>query len=149
MSQERYSEDKLAVQIGIPRKELRDVRRASMVEGVDWEKIGGEIMLTLTGLHRLRDFFDFDLVTVHAIAGEPIKNGRITLTVVEIPMNPKTVLADDALGRRYVVDVGRNATFCREDKIEAGPHETQGDLLKLLSPIPRDKRRAGIPEHPI
>lgn len=150
MSDERFSEEKLAEQIGIPRKEIRDVRRSAMVEGVDWEKIGGEIMLTLTGLARLRDFYDFPLVAVHGIGAELPKNGQLTVTIVDIPsLNPKIVIAEDALGRRYTVDVGRNATFARGDEIQAGRHETFADLLTLLSAIPRDKRRQPKPEQPI
>jgi hypothetical protein len=149
MSAERFSEDKVAMLLGIPRKELRATRKASMVERIDWEKIDGEICFTLTGIHRLRDFYQFELVAVHGIMADLPKNGRMTMTVVDIPMNPRTVIAEDQRGARQIVEVGRNATFCRGDEIEVGPHETQNDLFQLLSAIPRDKRRTLTPEFPI
>jgi hypothetical protein len=149
MSEERFSEDKLATQLGVPRKDLRGVRKVAMTEHVDWEKIDGEIYYTLTGLHLLKGFYDVPLVTVTSIQADLPKNGRVKMTVVDIPMNPRTVLAEDEQGARSVVFVGRNATFARGDKIEVGPYEGQQDVFQLLSAIPRDKRRSPPPEHPI
>ena len=151
MSEVRCSEDKLAILLGIPRKELRATRKVALVEHVDWEKIDGEVCFTPTGLHRLEGFYEFDpkAVPVPGSKAEPPKNGRMTMTVVEIPLNPRTVIAKDEHGALFIVFVGRNSTFARDDKIEVGPYEGQNDVFQLLSAIPRDTRRSPPPEHPI
>lgn len=64
------------------------------------------------------------------------------VVVTKIPINKKMLEAMDALGNTILVDAGNNTNFALGDKIEVGPHESgYADVWRLLSAIPKDKRR--------
>jgi len=147
-----FSETIVARALGLTRGDAREFRQLHLAFG-DWKKKRGEVLLTLDAIDRFARFYNLKTPTIDELEkfategssnnGEQppekkIWHGRI---VPPKPLNPRLVFVEDENGERYVVEVGRNATFCFDDHIEFVPHETQTGIWSCLSPIPRDTRR--------
>lgn len=145
----KYSEARVAEQLGLPREALRDVRLVNFAPGLDWKKISGEILLTEGAVERAAKLTFTKTPELERCLPQPKAhqaNGeqptRKKMRVIPPrPFNPRIVFAEDAEGNRQLVWVGRNDTFCFDDEIEVEPHETQTGILQCVSPVPRDTRR--------
>lgn len=143
-----YSEARLAGQLAITRREIRQLRADHLEQGLDWQKNGAEILLSKDGLARICRFEGTPLTRVKLDECLSQKNGENStvlhkkMTVAPpMPINTRMVLAEDEQGERCLVDVGKNGTFVFGDEIEVGPHESQQGIWQLLSAVPRDRRR--------
>jgi hypothetical protein len=138
-----YSESLVGREIGVSRSTLRNWRGLHLEEELDWQKNGAEILLSASGLDRIVKLVgapQLDLVA--CLAGQKKNGAPKKMTIVPpMPMNPRMVLAEDENGERCLVDVDKNGTFVFGDVIEVGPHETQKGIWRLVSQVPRDRRR--------
>jgi hypothetical protein len=158
----QYRESSVAEQLGLSTADLKRSRDRHLVADSDWKKMAGEICFSAAGLSKLWRLeqvprprtLDLSLCIRGSKKGlvarngsQPILAGSAALpiprkfTITLIPPNPRTVLADDEHGLRQLVDVGNNATFVVGDEIEVAPHRSQLGIWRLLSSLPRDKRR--------
>jgi hypothetical protein len=154
----RFYESIIASELGVSRSDLKFWRDKRLKPGRDWKKVGGEIALSLRGIRRVlhqrkvRDPLEILSRIEKKSAGRNGNNEIILvgsktqpiprhMTVVNVPPNPRVLMAEDEHGSRELIWVGRNATFAIGDKIEVAPHETQHGVWQLLSPIPQTKRR--------
>jgi hypothetical protein len=146
----KFSEARVAEQLGISRDAIRDVRAINLEPGLDWKKISGEILLTHDAVGRVVKLTFTQMPDLELCLPQPkspqVPNGEHPLrkkmrVIPPRPFNPRVVFAQDAEGNRQLVWVGRNDTFCFDDEIEVEPHETQTGILQCVSPVPRDRRR--------
>lgn len=141
----KYSESRLSHEINVSRTYVRSLREDNLKQGVHWQKNpGGEVLLTQKGVNAILDLTSKSIVDLDLCLAQ--KNGarnqtQIMRVVPPMPMNPRVVLAENDDGKRLLVDVGRNGTFCFGDQIEVKTHPVQTGILQLVSPIPRDRRR--------
>jgi hypothetical protein len=160
MTKFRFYESIVAEELGVSRGDLKFWRDQRLKKDRDWKKIGGEIALSLRGIrrvlheHKVRDPLEALSRIEKKAAGkngngpnELILVGSKThpvprhMTIINVPMNPRVVLAVDEYGSRELIWVGRNSNFAIGDKIDVAPHETQEGIWQLLSALPLNKRR--------
>lgn len=72
---------------------------------------------------------------------EPVEEPSEVMEVFNLPVNQRVLIARDSNKQVHTVEVGQSATFVYGDLIEVKPHPTQGGIFKLISAVPRDRRR--------
>lgn len=158
----KFSEAKLAKQLGLHRGELRYQREANLTEDLEWKNLAGEIALTGKALLKLCDALQVNASEMNLAecgietaeekklaqrlpalicdrektAGDPMP-----MTVRQIFPNPRLLEAVDARGARCQVLVGDNANFVRGMQFKAIPDPSTPGFYRLAGPLPRWKGR--------
>ena len=121
------SEKDLAMELGIDRKELKDMR--STIEG--WEKRGNTIMWGPEGEHKVRNRIQAQICANDL--GEPLEvPEEKELQITKIPLNPKLVVCGEVYVR-----VRDNKNFMNGMKVKARPPADGSRCWVLLGRCPR------------
>lgn len=121
------SEKDLAAELGIDRKELKDMRAS--ISG--WSKKGNTIMWDSTGEHTVRNRIQAKICAEDL--GEPLEVPKEKeMKITKIPLNPKLVVCGDVYVR-----VRDNRNFINGMKVRARPPADGSRCWVLLGRCPR------------
>jgi hypothetical protein len=157
----RYSEAKLAAELGIHRLDIKSVRDRCLKPNRDWKKVAGTVAFNnrgLRGLWRELDARPASLDLRSLLLSTAEKNGAagealaialgdrampipMVMRVTRIPENPCLILVHDEHRRQHSVWVGRNENFVIGMQVKVGPHLSMPGMLRLLGPLPRLRGR--------
>lgn len=139
------SEVALALELGLSRDGLAEMRKVHCVQGVDWELVKREVRLSLVAAERLK-------ALVGCPDSENKKNGQdgdpgailepVLLVVTRGARNARILMAKKKEGGAEVrVRVRSNVNFMAGMEIRATPHPEYDDFFDLVGRCPRQRGR--------
>lgn len=126
------TEKELAAELGVDRKMLAGWRKDGTIEGDSWVKVSNQITYDEAGEHAVRNILQKEICADSLSDPLPANSEPESLTVTQIPINPKMVICGDTRVR-----VSNNRNFIKGMKVTARPPATGERVWVMVGRCPR------------